>query len=140
MAEGEEIFVSYIPFDQNYNIRHQRLKNTWYFECQCELCLADKGDRHEARGIMMGGEWLHLQDSASEFTHPSGPRYGSTLLAMRPTIARLLKFASKVNATYSPDRTAKPELSNIYFEIGDLWATSDASEALKVGDWSRKLA
>jgi hypothetical protein len=139
MAEGEEIFVGYSGFQENYKIRHKTLMDSWYFECECDLCLADKGDRYEARGIMMGREWLHLEEWATAFTHPSGPRYGSTLLAMRPTITQLLKFVTKVNATYSSGRTAKPELSVVYFQLGDLWATSDASEALKVCDLSRQV-
>jgi hypothetical protein len=139
MAEGEEIFVSYKGFQKNYKLRHKELMDSWYFDCECELCLADKGDRYETRGIMMGSEWLDLEYSAMAFSHPSGPRYGSTLLVTRPTITRLLKFATKINATYSSGRTAKPELSQIYFQLGDLWATSDASEALKVSYLSRQV-
>ena len=132
MEEGEELFLSYLAFRENYNLRHKSLKRSWSFDCECELCLADKGDRHEQRGIMMGDEFLDLQAEIMMFTEVSSPRYGASLLVIRPVITQLLKFASRINATYSTGRTVKPEVSQVYFELGRLLATCDASEALQV--------
>jgi hypothetical protein len=128
MAEGEEIFTTYVSPHRSFESRHNALLRNWYFDCNCSLCQADKttGDRHQLRTDIMINQWPSLEAEAKKNTPPS------SLTKAKPIIAQLTAFATKIDATYARGRSAKLELSLIVFCLADMWAPFDSNQALKV--------
>jgi hypothetical protein len=133
MAEGEEIFTSYVSAHRSFESRHGALLRNWYFDCNCSLCQADKtpGDRHQQRTVMMVGQWPSLEAEAKRNTSQRNAPL-SSLTKAKPIIAQLTAFAARIDATYAQGRSAKLELSLVVFCLADLWAPFDATQALKV--------
>ena len=128
MAEGEEIFTSYVKAHRSFESRHGALLRNWYFDCNCDLCQADKtpGDRHQHRTDMMINQWPALEAEAKRNTPPS------SLTKAKPIIAKLTAFAAKIDATYASGRSAKLELSLVVSCLASLWAPFDTTQALRV--------
>lgn len=133
MAEGEEVFTSYVSSHRSFDSRHTALLRNWYFDCNCSLCQADKtpGDLHQLRTEIMVSQWPILEAEAKKNTFKGNDPLAS-LRKAKPSIDRLTAFAARIDATYARGRSAKLELSLVVFCLADLWAPFDAKKASDV--------
>jgi hypothetical protein len=53
IEQGEEITSQYVSPDLVYSARQESFKGTWEFECDCALCMHDKGVGQEREGRRM---------------------------------------------------------------------------------------
>jgi hypothetical protein len=134
MAEGEEIFTNYLTPHGAFESRHKSLLRSWQFDCDCTLCQADEtpGEQHQDRAKMMLDDWPSM--AAETETLVAAMRQGASLdiKYIKPYIARLESFASKLDSTYSTSRSAKLELSKVVFLLAGLWDPFDTNKALNV--------
>src|SRR5271170_7035561 len=48
IEEGEEITISYLGGSESYTVRQLRLKNSFGFDCACELCSLPSDQRRQS--------------------------------------------------------------------------------------------
>ncbi|KAF1362284.1 SET domain-containing protein [Lizonia empirigonia] len=90
---SEEIFQSY-DVSLEYNKRQKILMTTWGFECDCELCTAEKADGTELRR-----KRRELMGEADAFIEGT-PWAGAKRLAIR----KAQRLAQSIDATYDEQR------------------------------------
>jgi hypothetical protein len=134
MAEGEELVTNYISPRRSFESRHTALLRNWSFDCDCALCKADKrpGEQHQLRAKIMSDEWPALEAEAQIHTRDIASVKGLPSVKVKSIITRLVHFSSRIDATYAPGRSAKLYLSQVQFALADLWASYNASDALRV--------
>ncbi|KAF2848569.1 SET domain-containing protein [Plenodomus tracheiphilus IPT5] len=93
IKKGEEIFHSYQD-SLDYEARQTALMTTWGFECNCELCTAEKADGKQVRDKRM-----ELAGEAEAFVEKT-PWAGARRLAIR----KAQRLAQSMNETYDGER------------------------------------
>lgn len=97
ITAGEELFHTY-DGSGDYDARQAKLMDTWGFECDCELCKAEKADGREVREKRMG-----LVGEVDAFLEREG-RNGKYV--SRLAIAKGKRLARAIEETYDEARYA----------------------------------
>jgi tetratricopeptide (TPR) repeat protein len=92
IQEGEEIFHSY-DATRDYDARQVGLRTTWNFECDCELCQAEREDAEDVRKRR-----TELMRKADVFIHKT------SMPAKRLAILEAKRLFNAINATYDKER------------------------------------
>jgi hypothetical protein len=103
IEQGEEITSQYVSPDLVYRARQETFKGTWGFECDCTLCVHDKGVRQEREGERMA-VFEELKNTAGK-------------IGARPKTTALKKFAKRLRdleALYPDTNAELPRLCLVH--------------------------
>jgi hypothetical protein len=81
---------------------------------------------------MMFDDWPPMEAETETLIAAMTQGASLNMTHIKPYIARLESFASKLDATYSTGRSAKLELSKVVFLPAGLWDRFDVHKALNV--------